>query len=136
MVGGRQREAAPDGTELSRSGYEGRNCGNAGLREFAAIPLTSDIPEGIEKWTMWSVDVRKVYLRALVGETPHSRRRICKRRAPANGFNDAPVAIRNTAKVFVERQKPLTCAGPKFKASSFDSCLYFMRRMDGGALGA
>ena len=80
---------------------------------------------------------RDVWLRAPVGRGPSGSWRIWKLQDPAYGLNNMPVASRETL------QHCLMCSeewsafgGLKFREYSFDSCMYFVFRGDGGAVDA
>ena len=101
----------------------------------------------IEKWELWSLDIkiaflqadgfdRDAYLFAPDGWEPSRRERVWELKAPAYGLNDAPVASRRFQKRhLLNSVAPMKSAGLRCQASTIDPYLFSVFREEGSVVG-
>ena len=109
--------------------------GIAGYVSRSSSHLQSISLAALKKWLIWSLGIKntfleadgfdcELYLRAPCEWKSKDDRRAWRLRAPALGFDDAPVAFhRPLLRHIVTSAESLSSVGPLFEASSLDLCL-------------
>ena len=102
----------------------------------------------IRKWKLRILDIKNAFLQSdgfdrdvflhAPAEWDKSRmERAWNSKAPAYGVNDAPAAVRRSLERYILNSGlSMKCVGRRCQATTFDSCLFFVFRGEGHAVGA